>query len=111
MINLEIITVVVAVLMIVIEQASAGVKVGEYVLEIVVGAVSFGFGIGLIKLLWYHLELIEKGMTTNEDLKETYVVIKGKLPMSRCEPVRASFFSREMKMMRSNDVDMSYDEP
>ena len=94
MINLEIIVVVVAVVIVVVEQSRAGVKVGGYVLEIVVGVVAFGFGLGLVKLLWYHFELIGSGMTTNEDLKETYSVIKGKLPMSRCESVRAGFFKR-----------------
>jgi hypothetical protein len=76
-----------------------------------VGVVSVGFGLGLLKLLIYHFELTYSRLTTNEDLKETYQVVKGSVPFPRCQPQHhPPLFDRKSRLIRSDDVEMSFEE-
>ena len=52
-------------------------------MEAIISILSCGIGIALSKLLMYHIGLINRGLTNNEDLKNTYQVIQGKVPFSR----------------------------
>ena len=55
----------------------------EYALIIVVTVVLAFFSIPLIRLFFYHIYLIKKGITTNEDLKNTYRLIDDNIPFAK----------------------------
>lgn len=79
----------------------------SYLLEVIVGSLCFGFGLALFKLLVYHFGLINKGVTTNEDLKDTYKIIHGRVPFSRCGVGHPPLVNRRGKLVKSDEVEMS----
>jgi len=74
---------------------------------VIVGALGAGFGLALFKLLMYHLGLISQGVTTNEDLKDTYRLIHGKVPFSRCSVGHPPLLDMKGKLVKSTEVEMS----
>jgi hypothetical protein len=73
-------------------------------LEVIVGVFCLGFGLALVKLLVYHFGLINKGLTTNEDLKDTYKPFGGKVPFSRCMPSHPPLVDIKAKLVKNNEV-------
>ena len=65
LINLLIVLVIITALIVIIQQAKAGKNVKDFVLEIIVGVMAIAFELGLLKLFFYHLELLWSGLTTN----------------------------------------------
>ena len=74
------------------------------------GALCFGFGLALFKLLVYHFGLINQGVTTNEDLKDTYKIIHGRVPFSRCSVGHPPLVNIRGKLIKSAEVEMNLGE-
>ena len=88
---------------VVLQRAIDGKPVLEYLLELVCGLMAVGLGLGLLKLLVYHLKLTYKRLTTNEDLKETYKPIQGQVPFDRCQPGHPPIFDPSLELVREED--------
>lgn len=59
--------------------------VGDFIVYMLVGVIAFIFLFPMGRLLIYHIQLISKGITTNEQIKKTYKLIENKLPYSKLE--------------------------
>lgn len=59
--------------------------VADFVVYMLVGLVTLMFFFPIARLLIYHLQLISKGLTTNESLKKTFKIINNELPFEKLE--------------------------
>ena len=78
-------------------------------MEAIIGIISFVIGITLSKLLMYHIGLINRGLTTNEDLKNTYQIIRGKVPFTRGVG-HPSLLQLGGKLVKGDELMMSLEE-
>jgi hypothetical protein len=81
-----------------------------YLLDIIVGVAALGFGVALMKLLAYHFGLIRSGLTTNEDLKDIYGIIKEQVPFSRCSPDHPPLVHLSEKLIRCSEIEVSLED-
>lgn len=65
-------------------SALDGLSILTYLLEILVGTLSAAFFFPILKLLLYHVGLILRRQTTNENLKKIYNIIENDVPFERC---------------------------
>lgn len=71
-------------LAIIVRSALDGLSILTYLLEILVGTLSAAFFFPILKLLLYHVGLILRRQTTNENLKKIYNIIENDVPFERC---------------------------
>jgi hypothetical protein len=96
---------------VVVDGVVEGRGVLSYLLEIIEGVLGLGFGLALLKLFSYHVELISCGLTTNEDLKDIYKPIGGMVPFSRCTPDHPPVLDLKGRLVKGSDLEVSMDEP
>lgn len=59
--------------------------VGDFIVYMLIGLFAFIFLFPIGRLFVYHLQLIRKGLTTNEQIKRTFKLINNELPFERLE--------------------------
>ena len=59
--------------------------VGDFIVYLVITILGIIFIFPLGRLLIYHICLIYKGITTNEEIKKTYAIIDNSLPFEHME--------------------------
>jgi hypothetical protein len=73
-----------------------------YLVEIIIGSSAGLLFLPIFKLFTYHLGLFYSRQTTNEDLKELYLVLNGQVPFKRCDfSNRSSLAPLKAKLMLS----------
>jgi len=103
LINLQVLFMISCCLAVIIISSQQGKAFLDFLLEVIVGSFCLGFGLALAKLLIYHFGLMKKGLTTNEDLKDTYKPVESKVPFKRCTPGHPPLIDMKGKLFKNND--------
>lgn len=59
--------------------------VKDFVIYMLIGLLALIFLMPIGKLLFYHIQLIHMGITTNEEIKKTFTIINNELPFEKLE--------------------------